>query len=101
MIGSVLMARRITGPLGTLVDAARKVEEGDYAHRAAVAPGDEIGELASAFNHMCDGIAAREHRISELAYNDPLTGLPNRALFNDRIGQAVSAAQRTPASSRC
>jgi diguanylate cyclase (GGDEF)-like protein len=43
---------------------------------------------------MCDAIAAREHRISELAYNDPLTGLPNRALFNDRIGQAVSAAQR-------
>ena len=94
VIGSVLMARRITGPLGTLVDAARKVEQGDYAHRAAVAPGDEIGELASAFNHMCDAIAAREHRISELAYNDPLTGLPNRALFNDRIGQAVSAAQR-------
>jgi diguanylate cyclase (GGDEF)-like protein len=94
VIGSILMARRITGPLGALVHAARKVEEGDYAHRAAVAPGDEIGELASAFNHMCDGIAAREHRISELAYNDPLTGLPNRALFNDRIGQAVSAAQR-------
>jgi diguanylate cyclase (GGDEF)-like protein len=93
-IGSVLMARRITGPLGTLVDAARKVEQGDYAHRAAVDPGDEIGELAAAFNHMCEAIAARERRISELAYNDPLTGLPNRALFNDRIGQAVSAAQR-------
>jgi len=94
VIGSLLMARRITGPLGTLVEAARKVEQGDYAHRAAVPPGDEIGELAAAFNHMCDGIAAREQRISELAYNDPLTGLPNRALFNDRIGQAVSAAQR-------
>jgi diguanylate cyclase (GGDEF)-like protein len=94
VLGAILMARRITGPLGALVRAARKVEEGDYAHRAGVASGDEIGELASAFNHMCDGIAAREHRISELAYNDPLTGLPNRALFNDRIGQAVSAAQR-------
>jgi diguanylate cyclase (GGDEF)-like protein len=93
-IGSVLLARRITGPLGTLVEAVRKVEQGDYAHRAAVASGDEIGELAAAFNHMCDAIAAREHRISELAYNDPLTGLPNRALFNDRIGQAVSAAER-------
>jgi diguanylate cyclase (GGDEF)-like protein len=95
VIGAILMARRITGPLGALVRAARQVEEGDYAHRAAVASGDEIGELASAFNHMCDAIAAREHRISELAYNDPLTGLPNRALFNDRIGQAVSAAQRS------
>jgi diguanylate cyclase (GGDEF)-like protein len=95
LVGAVLMARRIAEPLGTLVDAARKIEAGDYAHRAAVAPGDEIGELAAAFNHMCDGIAERERRIAELAYNDPLTGLPNRALFNDRIGQAVNAAERS------
>ena len=94
MVGSILMARRITGPLGTLVEAARKIEEGDYAHRAAVAHGDEIGELASAFNNMCNGIAERERRIAELAYADPLTGLPNRTLFNDRIAQAVSAAER-------
>jgi len=93
-IGSVAMVRRITRPLGALVAAARKIEEGDYEYRVAVADDDEIGELASAFNLMCDGIAAREHRISELAYADPLTGLPNRALFNDRIGQAVRAAER-------
>jgi diguanylate cyclase (GGDEF)-like protein len=95
LAAAVLMARRITGPLGTLVAAARKVEAGDYEHRAAVEPGDEIGELATAFNHMCDGIAERERKIAELAYADPLTGLPNRALFNDRIGQAVNAAQRS------
>jgi diguanylate cyclase (GGDEF)-like protein len=44
--------------------------------------------------HMRTGIAARERRITELAYSDPLTGLPNRALFNDRIQQAVAAATR-------
>jgi diguanylate cyclase (GGDEF)-like protein len=93
-VGSVVMARRITGPLGALVDAARKVEEGNYQHRVSVSGDDEVGALASAFNRMCDGIAAREQRISELAYADPLTGLPNRALFNDRIAQAVNAAQR-------
>jgi diguanylate cyclase (GGDEF)-like protein len=94
-IGSVVMARRITRPLGALVAAARKMEEGDYEHRVEVADEDEVGELASAFNLMCDGIATREARISELAYADPLTGLPNRALFNDRIGQAVRAAERS------
>ncbi len=95
MIGSVVMARRITRPLGALVAAARKMEEGDYEHRVEVAAEDEVGELASAFNLMCDGIATREARISELAYADLLTGLPNRALFNDRIGQAVRAAERS------
>ena len=93
-IGSVVMARRITGPLGELVAAARKIEKGNYEHRVAAVADDEIGELASAFNHMCDGVAEREHRISELAYADPLTGLPNRALFNDRMMQAVIAAER-------
>ena len=93
-IGSIVMVRRITQPLGALVGAARKIEEGDYEHRVALAAEDEVGELASAFNLMCDGIATREARISELAYADPLTGLPNRALFNDRIGQAVRAAER-------
>jgi len=95
-IGSVVMARRITRPLGALVAAARKMEEGEYEHRVTVDDDeDEVGELASAFNLMCDGIATREARISELAYADPLTGLPNRALFNDRIGQAVRAAERS------
>ena len=92
--GSVVVVRRVTRPLGALVDAARKMEEGDYEHRVTVEDDDEVGELATAFNLMCDGIATREARISELAYADPLTGLPNRALFNDRIGQAVRSAER-------
>jgi len=42
-------------------------------------------------------ITARKHaeeRIQHLATRDALTGLPNRALFVDRIGQAVLAAGR-------
>jgi diguanylate cyclase (GGDEF)-like protein/PAS domain S-box-containing protein len=35
-----------------------------------------------------------EERIQHMAHHDSLTGLPNRLLFNDRLGQAISRAKR-------
>lgn len=39
---------------------------------------------------------AAEDRIHRLAHYDSLTGLPNRMLFFDRMGQAISIARRAP-----
>ena len=39
-----------------------------------------------------------ERKIEYLAYHDVLTGLPNRALFNDRMRQTVSQARRDKAN---
>ena len=35
-----------------------------------------------------------EETITRLAYYDPLTGLPNRLLFNDRLNMAITRANR-------
>jgi diguanylate cyclase (GGDEF)-like protein len=35
-----------------------------------------------------------EQTINHLAYHDPLTGLPNRALFRDRLNTALARARR-------
>jgi len=35
-----------------------------------------------------------EEKLQRLAHNDPLTGLPNRALFHDRLEQGLAMAQR-------
>jgi len=94
VIGSMFIARSITRPVSMLAGVARKIEQGDYTSLAEVKRDDEIGDLASAFNHMRDGIAARERKIGDLAYTDGLTGLPNRTLFSDRLQQAINSAKR-------
>jgi diguanylate cyclase (GGDEF)-like protein len=94
---SVLLARSITRPIAQLSDLTRRLEEGDYAQAVGAtgtAAQDEIGELARRFDLMREGIAAREDQILRLAYRDVLTNLPNRTLFNDRLGVALEQARR-------
>ena len=52
-----------------------------------------LTESLAVLNDLTDHRAAEE-RIERLAYYDTLTGLPNRALMNDRILQAVVHAKR-------
>jgi adenylate cyclase len=64
--GAVVMARRVTQPVLTIVQSARRVERGDYAHSVSVDSGDEIGELAGTFNTMTKGLAERDRVRAEL-----------------------------------
>ena len=95
IIASALIARGMTRPISLLGQVAQKIEQGDYSHPIEIDQQDEIGRLASALNHMRHGIAAREAKIGDMAYRDVVTGLPNRALFNDRLEQAIKTAKRS------
>ncbi|HLX21901.1 MAG TPA: diguanylate cyclase, partial [Usitatibacter sp.] len=92
--GSLIIAGGITRPVHRLAEAARRVQQGDYTRHVDVENRDEIGQLAVSFNHMLDGIVSREKEILRLAYEDGLTGLPNRAMFYEQLEQAARLAKR-------
>lgn len=57
---------------------------------------NERGEITH-FVSVTEDISERKHSeavIRHLAYYDPLTDLPNRTLFRDRLEQAIALAQR-------
>ena len=62
-VGSILTASGITRPIRALAAFARGIAQGDYSKRAEAGQIGEIGELATAFNHMISGIAARDAQL--------------------------------------
>jgi diguanylate cyclase (GGDEF)-like protein len=86
-IGSTMLARRIVRPINELSAAARRIAMGDYGQKLPPLSRDEIGQLATSFAHMRDGIASREEHIARLAYVDNLTDLANRTRFLETFAQ--------------
>jgi diguanylate cyclase (GGDEF)-like protein len=54
----------------------------------------EISMLIKAFNGMRSQIHQRQRALEYQALHDALTGLPNRALLQDRLEQAIHVAHR-------
>jgi len=90
--GSLWLARRIAGPINELAVAAQRIESGDYGKVVTVKSRDEIGQLAAGFENMRLGIAAREQKITRLAYEDALTGLPNRVRLQEHLASIDPAS---------
>lgn len=84
-VGSVVTARRVTRPLQSVVDASRRLAQGDFDTPVEQpARADELAELALAFDGMREATRRR-------FYFDDLTGLPNRGQLARRLAQALQA----------
>jgi diguanylate cyclase (GGDEF)-like protein len=118
----VIMSKRITSPLRELKAAIRDIAEGKFDTPLDIRTHDEIADLAGSFNdmryrlreyhhkveertaaltttneQMLQEIAARkaaEEQLKQAALYDTLTGLPNRALFMDRLTHTIMMAKR-------
>lgn len=107
------LQRKLITPILSLSRLAENVAlSQDYSRRATKFADDEVGQLTDRFNEMLARIQERDVHLENLvrartaelveanaqlthqAYFDGLTGLPNRHLFQDRVQQALSHAER-------
>jgi signal transduction histidine kinase len=69
VLGSLVLARRMTRPIQTLQEGAARIGAGDLGHRLEVKTGDEIESLAEQFNTMTtqlrESYANLEHKVEE------------------------------------
>lgn len=59
LFGGFVLARGITAPVQTLVDATEKIRAGNYDIKLKASSKDEIGKLAQSFNEMVMGLRER------------------------------------------
>ncbi|MFZ5354333.1 MAG: bifunctional diguanylate cyclase/phosphodiesterase [Bacillota bacterium] len=90
LLGLVLgafVSKSISLPIIKLKDVFLRAANGDLTVRAEVRSGDEIGDASKIFNEMMN-------TIRHLTYYDPLTDLPNKIMFNDRVKFEISMAEK-------
>jgi len=69
VLGSLILARRMSRPIQALQEGAARIGAGDLSHRLEVKTGDEIEGLAEQFNTMTaqlrESYANLEHKVEE------------------------------------
>lgn len=95
LAAGVFFGRRATRSVGELMRAARRIREGRYDIPVEVSGRGEFRGLAITFNAMQRNIAEREADITHHAYNDSLTGLPNRAAAQRHIEETSNSTARS------
>lgn len=90
-----LVARILAGALNRyllrLGQATERIADGDY--QLGLKEGrDPVGRLGRAMNQMGAALAARERRISQLAFRDMLTRLPNQTRLVLELRQRIERA---------
>jgi signal transduction histidine kinase len=62
IVASLWFAARVTRPVVSLAEAARRVAAGDLGAKVDVESSDELGELAAAFNRMTEDLVQQKDR---------------------------------------
>ncbi|MFZ5879652.1 MAG: GAF domain-containing protein [Chloroflexota bacterium] len=60
---ALFIFRSLTLPVGSMVQALKKLEKGDFSQRIDINTSDEVGELAVHFNHMSEQIKVMQETL--------------------------------------
>jgi diguanylate cyclase (GGDEF)-like protein len=79
-----------------LLRAADRMRAGDLNARTGVRyGGEELSQLAQAFDDMAGALQQREQWLHEQAISDPLTGLYNRRYLSEFLPRELARARRS------
>ncbi|WP_341304962.1 diguanylate cyclase [Pseudomonas sp. TMP25] len=99
---SLWLARKMIRPLNQIGLAIAHFSKDLSLQPLPTERGDELGKLARDIRAMQEKILTQiielntnQKELQRIAHNDPLTGLPNRRLFFDRLQHAISNAERS------
>ena len=90
------LSRSLVRPLEQLAQAARSLAAGHLGHRVAIRSPAELKEVGTTFNTMAAALQEQREELERHAFADSLTGLANRALFEDRTRHALERVAGGP-----
>jgi signal transduction histidine kinase len=95
LAAAVLVSNLLTRPLREVAAGARRLAAGELGHRVPAGRGDEIGQLAAAFNDMAARIAERDASLRQLSKRLLSVQEQERVRIarevHDELGQALTA----------
>lgn len=89
MVSARWLTRRLLHPLHSLTERSMRYAQGERDLSFELGRSDEIGRLGSALERMRRGLEASHDQVRRMAFEDTVTGLPNRRWFQQRLTEVM------------